>query len=55
MLMHAGILASDAVKALASGRIDRTLKLLSQRAFFISLRAIAGELPLIVRLRPKNR
>ena len=55
VLMHAGIVAGDAARALASGRIDRALKLFAQGSFFLSLRAIAGELPLIVRLRPKKR
>ena len=53
VLMHAGIVAGDAVQAITSGRIGRAIKLLSQRTFFLSLRAIASELPLIVRLRPK--
>ena len=53
VLMHAGIVAGDAVQAITSGRIGRAIKLLSQRTFFLSLRAIASELPLIIRLRPK--
>ncbi len=53
VLMHAGIAAADAVQALKSGRIGRALRLLTQRTFFLSLRAIFGELPLILRLRPK--
>jgi len=55
VLMHAGIVAGDAVQALATGRIDLSIKLLSQKAFLLSLRAIADELPLIFRLRPKKR
>ncbi len=55
VLMHAGVVAGDAMRALASGRMDRALRLFCQRTFFLSLRAIAGELPLIVRLRPKKR
>jgi MoaA/NifB/PqqE/SkfB family radical SAM enzyme len=51
VLMHAGIAAGDAAQSLISGRIDRAIKALSQRSFFLSLRAIAGELPLILRLR----
>jgi MoaA/NifB/PqqE/SkfB family radical SAM enzyme len=55
VLMHAGIVAGDAAQALASGRIARSIKLLSQPTFLLSLRAIAEELPLILRLRPKKR
>jgi MoaA/NifB/PqqE/SkfB family radical SAM enzyme len=55
VLMHAGIVASDAVQAIKSGRIGRALKLISQRSFFLSLRAIIDELPLIFRLRSKQR
>jgi MoaA/NifB/PqqE/SkfB family radical SAM enzyme len=55
VLMHAGIVAGDAVKAFTSGRIDRAVKLLFQRSFLLSLRAIVAELPLILRLRPKKR
>jgi MoaA/NifB/PqqE/SkfB family radical SAM enzyme len=50
VLLHAGIAAGDAAQALLSGRIDRAIKALSQRSFFLSLRAIAGELPLLLRL-----
>lgn len=53
VLMHAGIAASDAAQAIASGRIGRAAKLLTQRSFFLSLRAIAGELLFIFRLRPR--
>lgn len=53
VLMHAGVVAGDAARALTSGRIDRAIGVLFQRSFFLSLRAIAGELPLIARLRPR--
>lgn len=55
VLMHAGIVAGDAAKALAAGRIGQAVKLLSQYSFLLSLGAIIGELPLILRLRPKKR
>lgn len=54
VLMHAGIVAGDAIQALTSGRIARSMKLLTQRTFLLSLLAIADELPLIMRLRPKT-
>ena len=53
VLMHAGIVASDAAQALTSGRIGRAIRLLTQRSFFLSLHAIASELPLIARLRAR--
>ena len=55
VLMYAGIVAGDAIQALTSGRIDRSIKLLLQHTFLLSLRAIADELPLIIRLRSKKR
>ncbi len=54
VLMHAGVAAGDAARALARGRVDRAAALLFRRSFLLSLRAIAEELRLIARLRRRT-
>ena len=50
LLMHAGVAATDAARALVNGEVGRAVRLMVRRSVAESLGAVAGNLRMIKRL-----